>query len=77
MSWFANFRDFNVFGKALWWFATMFDRCLNLLLNGDFRYTLSAYLGKNDPNCGLCNWLSKYIEPEHCVKAAKKEGLLK
>ncbi|UOF80650.1 hypothetical protein [Caudoviricetes sp.] len=76
MSTFTNFRDNHWLGKSLWWTFTMIDRCINQLWNGDFSHTLSAYLGKYDRSCRLCRWLD-HIEQDHCIKAAKREGLLK
>lgn len=52
------------------------DQCVNGFVHGDFHHSLSAYLGKNNPECALCQWLSKNIERDHCRKAAKAEGLM-
>lgn len=75
MSNWTNWRDNHWLGINMWWLFTMIDRSLNLAVHGDFKHTLSAYLGVTNPDCRLCRWLNK-IEQDHCRKAARHEGLL-
>lgn len=74
MSAITDFKE-TWYGRLLVGAIKLIDRGLNGVINGDFSHTLSAYYGKNDPNCLLCRLAAK-IEADHCVKAARDEGLL-
>jgi len=76
MSTFTNWRDNSWLGQAIWSTGTVIDKSINLLVNGDFKHTLSAYLGKTDPQCWLCRTISRLIGEDHCVNSAKHEGLI-
>lgn len=52
-----------------------FDRLINLVVNWNFEYTLSAWYGRYRPNCWLCRQMDK-IEQDHCLRAAVSEGLI-
>ena len=75
MSRFTDFKS-SIPGRLLFGVGRFVDRTPNWIINDDFGHTLSAYYGVHDPNCRLCQWLSKHIEQDHCIKSSKAEGLL-
>ena len=73
----SRFTEFKLtpFGRLIGLIIRTADRTLNLIINGDFSHTLSAYYGLHDPACRLCRIMAK-LEKWHCIRAAKNEGLI-
>lgn len=74
----SRWTDFKETLLGAWLVGTLkwFDRLVNGCVHGDFEHTTSAWLGKNNPDCPLCRWLSRNVEEDHCTKAARAEGLI-
>jgi hypothetical protein len=47
---------------------------------GEGQYTISAMCGGPKKDCRfcklICGFIGKFLDPNHCVKYAKKEGLI-
>ena len=70
----SEFKE-SMFGGLVVFIFRFFDCAVNYIFHQQW-CSVSAWLGKNNPGCALCRWLSRFVETDHCTKAAYAEGLL-